>query len=100
MTSIDLRATRSHRGGHWFDPSIAHQVSGYVDLLKPGPDGQRRRKRVSGNDKVRRNVATLVDAPADQEGCPSKSLTFGQAVALIRAARSYGLHAYVVLSLW
>ena len=23
---------RSHRGGHWFDPSIAHQVSAYVDL--------------------------------------------------------------------
>ena len=22
----------SHRGGHWFDPSIAHQVRGYVDL--------------------------------------------------------------------
>jgi hypothetical protein len=31
-TTIDLRATRSHRGGHWFDPSIAHQVRGYVDL--------------------------------------------------------------------
>src|ERR1700685_1953129 len=26
------RAPRSHRGGHWFDPSIAHQVSGYADL--------------------------------------------------------------------
>ena len=36
--------------------------------------------------------------PVGQEGRPSKSLTFGQAVALIRAARSYGLHAYVVLS--
>ena len=51
------------------------------------------------NDKVRRNVAMLVDAPAGQEGRPSKSLTFGQAVALIRAARPYGLYAYVVLSL-
>ena len=28
------RAPRSHRGGHWFDPSIAHQVRGYVDLYK------------------------------------------------------------------
>jgi hypothetical protein len=37
------------------------------------------------NDKVRRNVATLVDAPAGQEGRPSKSLTFGQAVAPRRA---------------
>src|SRR5580704_19234435 len=24
------RAPRSHRGGHWFDPSIAHQVRGQV----------------------------------------------------------------------
>jgi len=44
-------------------------------------------------------VATLVDTPAGQEGRPSKSLTFGQSVALIRAARSYGVYAYVVLSL-
>ena len=48
---------------------------------------------------MRRNVATLVDTPAGQEGRPSKSLTFEQAVALIRAARPYGFYAYVVLSL-
>jgi integrase len=36
---------------------------------------------------------------AGREGRPSKSLTFGQAVALIQAARSHGLYAYVVLSL-
>ena len=40
-----------------------------------------------------------MDTPAGQEGRPSKSLTFAQAVALIQAARSYGLYAYVVLSL-
>ena len=56
-------------------------------------------RHAEANDKVRRNVAVLVDAPAGQEGRPSKSLTFGQAVALIRAARPYGLYAYVVLSL-
>ena len=44
-------------------------------------------------------IATLVDTPVGQEGRPSKSLTFGQAAALIQAARSYGLYAYVVLSL-
>jgi hypothetical protein len=54
---------------------------------------------VEANDKVRRNVATLVDTPAGQEGRPSKSLTFGQAVALVQAARSYGLYDNVVLSL-
>jgi integrase len=40
-----------------------------------------------------------VDTPVGQEGRPSKSLTFGQAAALIGAARSHGLYAYVVLSL-
>jgi integrase len=56
-------------------------------------------RHAEANDKVRRNVATLVDTPAGQEGRPSRSLTFEQAVALIRAARLYGLYAYVVLSL-
>src|SRR5258707_1105013 len=56
-------------------------------------------RHAEANDKVRRNVATLVDTPAGQGGRPSKSLTFGQAVALIHAARPYGLYAYVVLSL-
>jgi hypothetical protein len=56
-------------------------------------------RHAEANEKVRRNVATLVDTPAGQEGRPSKSLTFGQAVALIRAAQPYGLYAYVVLSL-
>jgi hypothetical protein len=32
MTFIDPHATRSHRGGHWFDPNIAHQVSPYVEI--------------------------------------------------------------------
>jgi len=56
-------------------------------------------RHAEANDKVRRNVAMLVDTPAGQEGRPSKSLTFGQAVALVEAARSHGLYAYVVLSL-
>jgi hypothetical protein len=43
-------------------------------------------RHAEANDKVRRNVATLVDPPAGQEGRPSKSLTSGQAVALIQAA--------------
>lgn len=51
------------------------------------------------NDKVRRNVAALVDTPKGQEGRPSKSLTFKQAIALIASARDTALYAYVVLSL-
>jgi integrase len=51
------------------------------------------------NDKVRRNVAALIDSPSGRQGRPSRSLTFEQAVALIRAAQEYALYAYVVLSL-
>src|SRR5690242_15662793 len=34
MTSIDLHATRSHRGGHWFDPSIAHRCKASSEALR------------------------------------------------------------------
>jgi len=78
----DLAATRATR-------TVAMTHAGLTRAIR----------HAEANDKVRRNVATLVDTPAGQEGRPSKSLTFGQAVALIRAARSYGLYAYVVLSL-
>jgi len=78
----DLAATRATR-------TVAMAHAGLTRAIR----------HAEANDKVRRNVATLVDTPAGREGRPSKSLAFGQAVALIQAARSYGLYAYVVLSL-
>ena len=78
----DLAATRATR-------TVAMTHAGLARAIR----------HAEANDKVRRNVATLVDTPAGQEGRPSKSLTFEQSAALIRAARSYGLYAYVVLSL-
>lgn len=48
---------------------------------------------------VRRNVAALVDAPEGQAGRPSRSLTPGQAEAMVRAAQAGRLCAYVLLSL-
>ena len=45
------RAPRSHRGGHWFDPSIAHQLRGYVDL-RQDLDGSHSCSQVVG-DPVR-----------------------------------------------
>src|SRR6266487_6827342 len=51
------------------------------------------------SEKVRRNVAALIDSPSGRQGRPSRSLTFEQAVALITAAQEYALYAYVVLSL-
>lgn len=78
----DLAATRATR-------TVAMTHAGLARAIR----------HAEANDKVRRNVATLVGTPAGQGGRPSRSLTFEQAVALIRAARPYGLYAYVVLSL-
>ena len=50
-------------------------------------------------DKVKRNVVALCSVPRGQEGRPSKSLTLDQARAVLNAAESTRLHAYVVLSL-
>ncbi len=56
-------------------------------------------RHAEANDKVRRNVATMIDTPRGQDGRPSKSLTLAQAVALLSAAKAFPLYAYVVLSL-
>jgi integrase len=45
-------------------------------------------RHAEANDIVSRNVATLVDTPKGQQGRPSRSLTPGQAVAIIAAART------------
>jgi integrase len=49
-------------------------------------------------DLTGRNVAALVKAPKGRPGRPSKSLTLGQAQALLQSAKDSGLYAYVVLS--
>jgi integrase len=57
-------------------------------------------KRAEKHDLVRRNVATLVDAPTGKRtGRPSKSLTLQQAQELLRAVKGTRMEAYVVLSL-
>lgn len=52
-------------------------------------------------DKVRRNVAALVDPPKGCTGRPSKSLSMEQAAKLVAAAQDpqWRLGAYVILSL-
>ncbi|SDM90858.1 Site-specific recombinase XerD [Lentzea albidocapillata subsp. violacea] len=50
-------------------------------------------------DKVKRNVVQLCEVPNGQDGRPSKSLTFGQFEAVLKAAEDSPLYAYVVLSL-
>ena len=58
-------------------------------------------RQAQARDKVRRNVASLVDIPEGQEGRPSRAMTLGQAVALLETIESgtHRLAAYVVLSL-
>jgi hypothetical protein len=55
--------------------------------------------RAQARDRVKRNVALLWDVPQGHGGRPSKSLTFDQADALLAAAESRSLHAYIVVSL-
>lgn len=56
-------------------------------------------RHAEGQDLVRRNVSALVDTPRGQEGRPSESLTLEQASALLEAAESSRLHAFIVLCL-
>jgi integrase len=56
-------------------------------------------RHAEARDLVRRNVATLVDAPKGQAGRPSKSLTLDQASALLAAAEDPRMHAYIALCL-
>jgi integrase len=58
-------------------------------------------RQAQARDKVRRNVASLVDVPEGEEGRPSRTMTLGQAVALLETVGSgtHRLAAYVVLSL-
>ncbi|MGP3919980.1 tyrosine-type recombinase/integrase [Nonomuraea sp. 10N515B] len=56
-------------------------------------------RQAQARDLVLRNVAELVTTPTGKDGRPSKALTRQQAEAMLKAAESSGLHAYVVLSL-
>jgi hypothetical protein len=56
-------------------------------------------RHAEGQDLVRRNVSALVDTPRGLEGRPSQSLAPDQASALLAAAESSRLHAFIVLCL-
>lgn len=51
-------------------------------------------------NKVRRNVAMLVDPPKGKEGRPSKSMTLAQAQAVLRASRGSWIHPYIAISVF
>ncbi len=56
-------------------------------------------RRAEANDHVRRNVAALAELPEGQAGRLSKAMTLDQAKALMAAADTSSLHAYIMLSL-
>ncbi|WP_222849481.1 site-specific integrase [Trebonia kvetii] len=56
-------------------------------------------RHAEANRHVMHNAAALVDTPKGQSGRPSKALTADQAAAVLRAARTSRLGAYVVLCL-
>jgi integrase len=57
-------------------------------------------RQAQARDKVLRNVAELVTTPQGQrKGRPSKALTLDQASAVMEAAKTSSLHAYVVLTI-
>jgi integrase len=56
-------------------------------------------RQAQARDMVMRNVAVLVKTPKGTAGRPSRALTLDQARAVLEAARSSQLHAYVVVSL-
>ncbi|TDD22251.1 tyrosine-type recombinase/integrase [Nonomuraea diastatica] len=60
---------------------------------------QRAIRHAQRRDKVKRNVADLVDIPEGQEGRPSKALNLEQAKTVIHAALSSPIMAYVIICL-
>ena len=56
-------------------------------------------RQAQARDRVMRNVAELVTTPKGRDGRPSRALTLDQAAAVLEAARTRPLYAYVVLSL-
>jgi integrase len=57
-------------------------------------------RHAESRNKVRRNVAMLVDAPEGKEGRQSKSLSLEQARAILKASRGKWIHAYIALSVF
>ncbi|THV41772.1 tyrosine-type recombinase/integrase [Glycomyces buryatensis] len=57
-------------------------------------------RHAESRNKVRRNVAMLVDAPEGKESRQSKSLTLDQAKAVLKASQGKWIHAYIALSIF
>ena len=84
----------------WMDERAQHLSTRTLRLIHQILE--RAIRHAQARDKVRRNVASLIDVPDGQEGRPSKSMTRDQAIRLldeVGQGSTHRLAAYVVLSL-
>ncbi|GAA3213962.1 site-specific integrase [Actinocorallia longicatena] len=56
-------------------------------------------RHAMAQEVVFRNVMDVVKVPRGKDGRPSRSLTFAQAVEVLRASETHRMHGYIVVSL-
>ncbi|MDN3240854.1 site-specific integrase [Glycomyces tritici] len=93
-----LKKLRAEDVDHWLAQVAKDHANTTITLLL----GLLRRiiRFAEARGKVLRNVAELVDAPEGTAGRPSKSMTIGQAQALLEASRGHWIHGYIALSVF
>ena len=89
LTAADIRQALNTMAGRYSTAAVAMGHNALTRAIR----------HAEARDLVRRNVAALVDTPKGQAGRPSKSLTLGQASALLAAATDARMHAYIALCL-
>src|SRR6201992_3063009 len=96
---IKLKELTADHLDDWLDDSAEKRSARTLRLIHSIVE--RAIRQAQARDKVRRNVASLVDLPEGQEGRPSKAMTLTQAVMLLETveAGTHRLAAYVVPSL-
>jgi integrase len=97
LGKIKLQQLRADHVDEWLD-ALAKELA-TTTLREIHSVLKRAIRQAQARDMVLRNVAELVTTPKGTDGRPSKALTRQQAEAVLEAAKSSELHAYVVLSL-
>ncbi|GAA2699226.1 site-specific integrase [Nonomuraea recticatena] len=92
-----LQRLRADHVEEWLD-KLSHELA-TRSLAEVHAVLKRAIRHAQARDLVLRNVAELVVTPKGRRGRPSRALGQQQADAVLKAAESSDLHAYVVLSL-
>jgi integrase len=99
MAGIKVKELTADQFDDWLDERAEELTTRTLRLIHQILE--RAIRQAQARDKVRRNVASLVDVPEGQEGRPSKAMRLNQAVMLLETVEggTHRLAAYVVLSL-